>query len=104
MDISLSKIDWIRNSSRKKEDVEHIKADFLIRHIDLSFERLNQYPWLKNYPFDLFLEYLLPYRFENERPDLWLDSLHVSQKTLQLFSLGNGHLYMKRAYRITKNI
>ncbi|WP_152616167.1 MULTISPECIES: hypothetical protein [Sanguibacteroides] len=95
LDISLSKIDWLRDASRKEEDIEHIKADFLIRHIDLSFERLNQYPWLEDYPFDLFLEYLLPYRFENERLDLWIDSLHVSRKTIEIHSLRNGYQYIK---------
>ena len=94
LDISLSKIDWLRDASRKEEDIEHIKADFLIRHIDLSFERLNQYPWLEDYPFDLFLEYLLPYRFENERLDLWIDSLHISSEDLKAYSLGNGIQYM----------
>lgn len=93
LDISLSQIDWIRKASRKAEDVEHIKADFLIRHIDLSFEHLYEYTWLEDIPFDIFLEYILPYRFENERPDLWLDSLHISQKTLKELAIKDDSRY-----------
>ncbi|WP_065219035.1 MULTISPECIES: hypothetical protein [Butyricimonas] len=84
LDISLSQIDQIRQVSHKEEDVEHVKADFLIRHVDASFERLYKYPWLKDIPFDLFLEYILPYRFENERLDLWIDSVLISDDDLQL--------------------
>lgn len=83
LDISLSHMDQFRHTANKKEDVQNIKAEFLIRHIDRSFENLNLYPWLEDIPFDLFLEYILPYRFANERLDLWIDSLHFSPKVLQ---------------------
>ena len=61
-----------------EEDIEHITAEFLIRHIDATFELANRQKLLKIIPFDLFLEYVLPYRFEHERLDLWRDSLQVS--------------------------
>lgn len=83
LDISLSHMDQFRHTANKKEDVQNIKAEFLIRHIDRSFENLNSYSWLEDIPFNLFLEYILPYRFANERPDLWIDSLHISPKKLQ---------------------
>lgn len=86
LDISLSQIDQIRQVSHKEEDVEHVKADFLIRHIDASFERSHKYPWLKDMPFDIFLEYILPYRFENERLDLWRDSLYIPDNDLASLS------------------
>lgn len=89
LDISLSQIDWIRKASRKVEDVEQIKADFLIRHIDLSFEHLHEYTWLEDIPFDIFLEYILPYRFENKRLDLWIDSLHISPETLKELAIND---------------
>lgn len=97
LDISLSQIDQIRQVSRKEEDVEHVKADFLIRHIDISFEHLYKYPWLKDIPFDIFLEYALPYRFENERLDSWRDSVQISNNELQQFTY-----YDNIKYTLTK--
>lgn len=97
LDISFCEIDWLRKSSYHEEDVEHIKADFLIRHIDLSFEKLHQYSWLKDIPFDIFLEYILPYRFANERLDLWRDSLDIAPQALEdLFFLDNTKYIMPK--------
>lgn len=67
----------IRSVSYCKEDVECLTSDFLIRHIEASFALLEKYPWYRDIPFDLFLEYILPYRLENEEVDLWRDSLHI---------------------------
>ena len=86
LDISLSQTEIVQKHSKKKEDVEHIKSDFLIRHIDLSFDHLYRYSWLRDIPFNVFLEYILPYRFENERLDLWLDSLVISDQDLDKLS------------------
>ena len=102
LDISLSHMDQFRHTANKKEDVQNIKAEFLIRHIDRSFENLNLYPWLEDIPFDLFLEYILPYRFANERLDLWIDSLHFSPKVLQelLFKDDTRYTVTKLEYDI----
>ena len=67
----------------RKEDVTSITSDFLIWHIDTAFEQYNNYPWLDDFPFDLFLEYLLPYRFVNERLDYWRDSLYMSDSQVE---------------------
>ena len=102
LDISLSHMDQFHHTANKKEDVQNIKADFLIRHIDRSFENLNSYSWLEDIPFDLFLKYILPYRFANERPDLWIDSLHLSPKALQelLFSDDVKYTITKMEYAL----
>ncbi len=63
-------------------DISHVTADFLIRHIDLAFEQYYTYPWLDRVAFDVFLEYVLPYRFMHERLDLWRDSLRLDDKTM----------------------
>lgn len=62
---------------RHEKDVEYITADFLIRHIDASFDLAREQKLLDILPFDLFLEHVLPYRFRHERLDLWRDSLQV---------------------------
>lgn len=65
-------------SSYKVEDIQNIKADYLIHHIDLSFEILETYSWLDIIPFEIFLEYTLPYRFNDEPIDNWRDSLTIA--------------------------
>ena len=79
---------------RHEEDVEHITADFLIRHIDASFDLASEQKLLDILPFDLFLEHVLPYRFEHERLDLWRDSLQVifEEKPTGVFSLNFSKL------------
>jgi len=73
---------------RHEEDVEHITADFLIRHIDASFDLARKQKLLDILPFNLFLEHVLPYRFRHERLDLWRDSLQVvfEKKNTGVFS------------------
>lgn len=74
-DITLDHFIQNDKNIRHEEDVEHISADFLIRHIDATFEVINRHQLLEFIPFNLILEHLLPYRFEYERLDLWRDSL-----------------------------
>lgn len=82
-DISVSHYIKTSNALKCKEDLQYIKADFLIRHIDATFELLQKCSWLENLPWDVFLEYVLPYRFENENLDLWRDSLQISPDSLK---------------------
>jgi hypothetical protein len=52
-------------------DIEHIKGDFLSKHIDLAFEAWHR-PWARHLNFNEFCEFLLPYRISNEEPELWI--------------------------------
>ena len=78
LDIAIGHLNEMTYGARRQEDVRCIKADFLIHHIDRSFEKRESYPWARELPFDFFLEYVLPYRFENERLDSWIDSIQIS--------------------------
>ena len=78
LEISISNIESIQKNAQKTEDVENIKSEFLIRHIDRSIERFITCPWLRDIPIDIFMEYVLPYRFEHEQPELWIDSLRIT--------------------------
>lgn len=64
------------------EDITSITADYLIHHIDASF-KLFEYSWVRELPFEMFLEYVLPYRLEYERLNLWRDSLGVLKQSLE---------------------
>ena len=83
IDIVLEQIYRLDHLPEREEDVHHVTADFLIRHIDASFRMFRDYPWLEVVPFDTFLDYLLPYRTEHERLQLWRDSLVAAPENLQ---------------------
>lgn len=52
-------------------DLETISAEFLIAHVDDAFAAWQELPWARALPFDLFLEYVLPYRGSNEPLEAW---------------------------------
>ena len=53
-----------------KNDLKKISADLLIENIDYAFKAW-EYPWAKHLSFEQFCEYVLPYRFGNERLESW---------------------------------
>ena len=73
----------VRGNLQAKEDVHHIKAEYLIHHIDKCFELWNTLPWLSSLSLNDFLEYLLPYRVEEEVLDDWIDSCAIAKEELQ---------------------
>lgn len=52
-------------------DVERITAEYLIENIDLAFEAWRTKPWSQQYSFDVFQQYILPYRGSNEPLSSW---------------------------------
>ena len=74
-DVLISSIPEFNAGARKVEDVQHITADYLIRHIDASFELYGRFPWYEEVPLEDFFRYVLPYRIGCERLDLWRDSI-----------------------------
>lgn len=48
------------------EDLNLIKADFIITHINKTFHLWQSVPWGRDISFDDFCEYILPYRLDNE--------------------------------------
>lgn len=61
---SLYKIGYQRRSE-KHDDIKTLNAEFLIRNIDAAF-RMWQKPWAKKVPFDIFCQWILPYRLQYE--------------------------------------
>ena len=53
------------------EDLENIKADFLINQIEYAFKAWRGLPWAKTVTFENFKEYILPYRGSNEPLEPW---------------------------------
>ncbi|WP_259330188.1 hypothetical protein [Bacteroides cellulosilyticus] len=59
------------SSSQVVEDIDVIKADILIENIDLAFEAWEKRSWSKQYSFEDFCEYVLPYRIGDEPLEKW---------------------------------
>lgn len=60
-----------------QQDLNYVKADFLIQNIDKAFRVWREAPWREEINFDLFCRYVLPYRFETELLAYgWRDSLY----------------------------
>lgn len=55
----------------KVYDVHTVSADLLIENIDWAFKVWEERSWSKNYSFEDFCEYILPYRVGNEPLEKW---------------------------------
>ena len=57
-------------------DAQSVTADFLTEHIDSAFTVWQQ-NWNKQYSFEMFCRYVLPYRIGNEKTSLWRKTFTV---------------------------
>jgi len=73
-------------------DIQNIKAEYLISHIDATFES-RTYPWNKDVSFDDFCEYVLPYRTMNEPVTEWLPAYRTFAKSIadSVYSKANSY-------------
>jgi Transglutaminase-like superfamily len=55
-------------------DLDSIKADFLISQIDYAFKVWLEKPWAKSISYEVFKNYVLPYRGSNEPLENWRES------------------------------
>lgn len=66
----------IGDSFFMEKDENSLTADYLIRHIEYAYGVWEKVPWRKDYNFDIFCEYVLPYRIENEHHSDWIRRFH----------------------------
>jgi len=71
-----------KTSLRVNQDLRFLTADYLIQNIDLAFAVWQSAPWHASTSFDLFCNYILPYRNYSEYPDTWRQSLHEKYKEI----------------------
>jgi len=69
-DGSLAKPRYLR-----RPDINNIKAEFLIENIEYAFKAW-EFPWARDYSFENFCKYILPYRYGNEEPVAWRKLLY----------------------------
>ncbi len=63
-------------------DLDVITAEFLIDQIDNAFSAWRQKPWSKDFSFDQFCEYILPYRGSNEPLESWRETFLEKYKDI----------------------
>lgn len=68
----LMKVHAVGDTFSMEKDDNTITAKYLIDHIENIYRVWEKVPWRKDYSFDLFCEYVLPYRIENERYSNWV--------------------------------
>lgn len=56
---------------RFDSDLEHASADFLTAHLDQAFDAWRTLPWAKSIRYEVFRDFILPYRGSNEPLGLW---------------------------------
>ena len=56
---------------RFDSDLEHASADFLFAHLDEAFGTWRTMPWAKPIRYEVFRDFILPYRGSNEPLGLW---------------------------------
>ena len=62
----------------RKDDIDHITANYLINNIELAFKVWREMPWGKDIPFDVFCEEILPYRTSTEPLENWREKVLAS--------------------------
>ena len=56
---------------RFESDLEHASAEFLATHLDRAFEAWRTQPWAKSIKYEVFRDFILPYRGSNEPLSQW---------------------------------
>ena len=57
-------------------DLQSLSAEFLLENVSLAYQALEEAPWGKRIPGELFLNDILPYASVTERRDNWRQRLH----------------------------
>ena len=56
---------------RFDSDLEHASSEFLATHLESAFETWRSAPWAKSIRYEVFRDFILPYRGSNEPLGLW---------------------------------
>lgn len=71
------------HKSEVEYDISILKHDFLMHNIDKAVDVWKASPWKSEIDFEMFCQYILPYRFQNEMLSMyWRDSLYQAYHPL----------------------
>ena len=82
------------SSSSLTKDIKTISANFIILNIDLAFDEWNQASWKNKYSFEIFCEYVLPYKVSRLPNEKWRNILFKKNKDF-IFkcSIDSSHIF-----------
>jgi hypothetical protein len=63
-------------------DLKLIKADYLAKNIDSAYSLYSNYHHVRQIPFDVYCDYLLPYKLGNERIENWREFFYEKFNSL----------------------
>ncbi|KAB2638465.1 MAG: polyhydroxyalkanoate depolymerase [Verrucomicrobia bacterium] len=63
-------------------DLRSLSQDFLMKNLRLALQTRDEYPWSKQVPEALFLDWVLPYAQLDEPRDAWRANLHAQCTTI----------------------
>lgn len=72
----------LETATLKQTSELFISPNYLIENIDWAFKVWREQPWGKNVPFDVFCEYILPYRVGDERLTSWRKEIYETYNPL----------------------
>lgn len=82
-------------------DIDALNARYLTTNINNSFKVWQNKPWSKNYSFNIFCEYILPYRIGNEEPSYWRG--FFQEKYLPALDTMRGRNKVENIFEFIKN-
>ena len=66
----------------RKRDILEIDSAYLCHNIEWAFKVWKEQPWGKNISFDMFCEYILPYRIDDEPLAYWREMYYEKYNSL----------------------
>ncbi len=84
------------------EDIKAVKSEYLIQNLEQAFDIWQTKPWAKNYSFELFCEFILPYRIGNENLENDWRS-YFQKKYLPILDTLQGNSKVNRVFQFIKN-
>lgn len=95
----------LASNEMQKEDIHHITADYLIRHIDRSFDLWLGTPWAEEVPFDVFRDNILPYRVGYEPLDrLMTFDERIDTELFEKMTRGNNMNFASSYFEYISNL
>lgn len=79
---SIKKVFGPMKEPDKKRDIMEVDSAYLCHNIDWAFKVWQEQPWGKNISFEMFCEYLLPYRIEDEPLTYWRETYYEKYNSL----------------------
>ena len=79
---SVKKVFGPMKEPQKKRDIMEIDSAYLCHNIDWAFKVWQEQPWGKNISFEIFCEYLLPYRIGDEPLAYWRETYYKKYNSL----------------------